>query len=656
MEEAKRIDPQQKLVLEVAWEALEHACIIPAQISGTRTGVFIGVSHSDHGRKLNANIMDIDSRVGPHHYHCFVPNRLSYFLNLQGPSIAIDTACSSSLVAIHLACQSLRLGESVLALAGGVNMHLLPEESIYASLAGYLSQDGRCKSFNEKADGFARSEGCGIVVLKLLTNAIKDQDNILALIRGSAVNHNGLSNGITAPNTLSQKALIKNALANAAILPKQVSYVEAHGTGTSKGDSFEVEALQSVLKQDRALDEKCLIGSSKANIGHLEAASGIASFIKVVLALQQQEIPPQLHLTQLNRYIKLEGTPFSIPTEKQSWPIKAGSSRIAAINALGFGGSNCHMIIEEATLKKASNKMDESSPAYHLLTLSAKNEEALRELVERYHAFLSTNPTTNLSDLCYTAHSCRSSFNFVASFICDSVSTLRQQLLAYISDNKRPDLISGKKKRGQQLVFVFGSELHNQEALFNELYLSQPYFKELNDRALQYLKSIGKDLSLLPAQQDIHTFISQYAFASLLKYWGITADNLIGYGIGEYALCCFKGIWSFEECLNLLASRANRLQTESTPSSFSDELDKLGDYVYLEMANNQFLQAANNEQEKGWIYLLTTLAHLILLDIDINWIHFYNAPRSPISELPTYPFQKQFCWYELPASKEEQAL
>ena len=379
--ETERIDPQQRLVLEVAWEALENAGIAPDKLSGSQTGVFIGIGNYDYSRLQNGHLSNLNAYDGPGTTLGIAANRLSYVLNLRGPSLVVETSCSSSLVAVHLACQSLYTGESNLCLVGGVNLILSPESNIIFSHAQMMAADGRCKTFDASADGYVRGEGCGLIVLKRLREALRDEDNILAIIRGSAVNQDGLSNGLTAPNGPSQQAVIRKALENAGVAPSQISYVEAHGTGTALGDPIEVKSLKAVLMEGRQSAQTCYIGSVKTNIGHLEPASGIAGLIKVVLALQNRQIPPHLHFKQLNPYINIENTPLMIPTQLQKWIIDQ-EPRLAGVSAFGFGGTNAHVILEEASAPVAvATKLE---PSHHLLTLSAKSSKALQELAQSY--------------------------------------------------------------------------------------------------------------------------------------------------------------------------------------------------------------------------------------------------------------------------------
>ncbi|TMD65500.1 MAG: beta-ketoacyl synthase, partial [Chloroflexi bacterium] len=339
--EAVRMDPQQRLLVEVAWEALEHAGQAISTLAGSQTGTFIGMMNNGEYSQLqvqhSAAIYD-DPYFGMGSSASIASGRLSYLFDLQGPTMTVDTACSSSLVSLHLACQSLRNKECNLALAGGVNAITLPESVVNACKMGMLARDGRCKTFDTTANGFVLGEGCGVVVLKRLSDAITDRDTILAVIRGTAVNQDGRSNGITAPNKLAQQAVIVSALANADIEPHRVSYVETHGSGTALGDPIEVEALVAALGSERSQDyrqERLLIGAVKTNIGHLAGASGIAGLIKTVLALQHKGIPPHLHLKDLNPHVAWEQMPIAIPTTLMPWPSN-GEKRVAGVSSFGW--------------------------------------------------------------------------------------------------------------------------------------------------------------------------------------------------------------------------------------------------------------------------------------------------------------------------------
>ncbi|WP_162232487.1 type I polyketide synthase, partial [Methylogaea oryzae] len=346
--ELRAMDPQQRLLLEVAWEALENANILPGDLYGSRSGVFVGISTLDYYARQQA---ERDAAgIGAYYVSGGVlsvaAGRLSYLLGLNGPSLSVDTACSSSLTALHLACQNLRRKECDLALAGGVGLLLTPEPSIAFSKAHMLAPDGRCKTFDAAADGYVRGEGCGVLVLKRLSDAQADGDRILALLRGTAANQNGASGGLTVPSGPAQEAVIKLALADAGVAPEQVDYLEAHGTGTSLGDPIELRSLGQVFAGKRA--QPLLVGSVKTNIGHLEAAAGIAGVVKVVLALQHGAIPPHLNFADPTPHFRWDDFPLQVPTTLTPWPRAEASERLAGISSFGFAGSNAHVLIGAA--------------------------------------------------------------------------------------------------------------------------------------------------------------------------------------------------------------------------------------------------------------------------------------------------------------------
>lgn len=347
--EAADIDPQQRLLMEMSWEALENAGQPLEKIHGSKTGVFVGMTTDDYAHlamnPAQKEELNVYRSLGS--LRCMSAGRLAYFYNFQGPAIQLDTACSSSLVSVHQACQSLRLRECNLALAGGINLMISPETTIGLCKMRALTTDNRCKTFDAKADGYVRGEGGGLVVLKRLSEALADEDNILAVIRGSATNHDGLTNGLTAPNGQAQEAVIQQALHNARVSPEAIQYVEAHGTGTALGDPIEVLALGKVLGQNRQQNNHLMVGSVKTNLGHLEGAAGIASLIKVVLALKNKQIPAHLHLKTPNSYIPWEKLPIQVPSQLSPWQSSDGS-RLAGVSSFGMSGTNVHLILEES--------------------------------------------------------------------------------------------------------------------------------------------------------------------------------------------------------------------------------------------------------------------------------------------------------------------
>ncbi|HYW21928.1 MAG TPA: beta-ketoacyl synthase N-terminal-like domain-containing protein, partial [Nodularia sp. (in: cyanobacteria)] len=571
--EAESMDPQQRLLLEVTWEALENGGQAPDKLAGTDTGVFIGISNYDYARLQFPQSSPTNVYAGTGNAFSIVANRLSYLLDLRGPSWAVDTACSSSLVAVHQACLSLQKGECQMVIAGGVNLILSPEMTATFSQAGMLAPDGRCKSFDADANGYVRGEGCGVVILKRLSDAYRDGDTVLAVIKGSAVNQDGRSNGLTAPNGLAQQAVIRQALANAGIAPAELDYVEAHGTGTSLGDPIEVNALKEVLIEGRQSDQLAYIGSVKTNIGHLEAAAGIAGLIKVVLALQHQAIPANLHLQKLNPLIDINGTSISIPTELQPWTI-GEKRRLAGISSFGFGGTNAHLIVEEATALSPSEAAVERP--WHLLTLSAKSPSALEQLARRYQSWLSQNSLTSIANLCFTANTGRAHFTHRLAILAQSQEQLQSELAAFAS---RESLSTSSQlaPTRPKIAFLFSGQGSQYVNIGRQLYKTNPTFRQIFKRCEEIVQPYLQQplLSVLYPDTDLDSpldntaytqpaiFALEYALYELWKSWGIIPDIVMGHSLGEYAAACAAGIMTWEEGLKIVAQRAKLMQTLS---------------------------------------------------------------------------------------------
>lgn len=418
-EEAIVTDPQQRLLLEATWEALEDAGQVPASLAGSRTGIFVGVSPGCYSQLVNASLGE-DAQGVTSYDTSIAANRISFQFNFRGPSLAINTACSSSLVAVHQACQSLSVGESNLAAVGGVNLFLSNISTAHLKKAGLISTTGRCRSFDASADGYVRSEGVGVVILKRLAEAKADGDRIYAVIRGSAINHNGRGNGLTAPNPKAQKALLREAYQQSGIAPGQVQYVEANGSGTPLGDSLELKSLGEVLSEDRPDTHDCFVGSVKTNIGNAEIASGLAGLIKVALALHNRQIPPNLHFQQPNAYTPFDKLPLKVPTNLTSWPLTK-TGRIAGISTFGLGGTNAHVVLEGHVENQPSQHScpHENEPA--LFVLSAKSEQALKSLAQKYHDFLRDHPDISWVDVCHAASTMRSHFPYRLAFVAHSL-------------------------------------------------------------------------------------------------------------------------------------------------------------------------------------------------------------------------------------------
>lgn len=568
--EATRMDPQQRLLLEVSWEALENALIPPQTLAGSRTGVFVGISSYDYSRLQFDDPERIDAYAGTGNAHSIAANRLSYVFDLRGPSMAVDTACSSSLVAIHLACQSLRSGESDLAMAGGVNLILTPELTITFSQARMLSPDGRCKTFDASADGYVRGEGCGVVILKRLSDALCDGDNILALIRGSAVNQDGRSNGLTAPNGLAQQDVIRQALADAQIAPHQVGYIEAHGTGTPLGDPIEIASLRAILEDGRA-NERVLIGSVKTNIGHLEAAAGIAGLIKSVLSLQNEAIPPHLHLKEINPYLSLEDSRLEIGTYLRPWK-RRDQPRFAGVSSFGFGGTNAHIIISDPPPVVEGPTSERLERPRHILTLSAKTETALGELAQLTSDSLN-DTQQSLADICFTANTGRSHFEHRLGIQASSSEELKTALDAFAAKTNAPALSTGYAKPGVQpkIAFLFTGQGSQYPGMGRQLYETQPVFRAALDQCARILDSV-LDHPLLeiifpsekPQSDLIHQttytqpalFVFEYALSQMWRSWGIEPHAVLGHSVGEYIAACIAGVFSLEDGLRLITERA----------------------------------------------------------------------------------------------------
>lgn len=447
--EAISLDPQQRLLLEVSWEALEHAGLAVDQLEGQRAGVFIGISAIDYWHQLlSQQPHQIDAYLATGNTHSMASGRLSHLLGLVGPSLSVDTACSSSLSAVHLACQSLRQRDCDLALAGGVNRILIPEISVNFAKAQMLAQDGRCKTFDAAADGFGRSEGCGVIVLKRLEDALAAQDNIQAVILGSAINHAGRTSGLTVPKGPAQEAVIGEAIANSRIEPAQISYIEAHGTGTALGDPIEMGALGNVFGPSRTTADPLWVGSVKTNMGHSEAASGMAGLIKVILALQQQEIPANLHFQIPNPHIDWQQFPLRVPTSNLPW-LQNHKQRIAGVSSFGFNGTNAHLVVAEApsfspdTVASTYQDTANVDPAY-LITLSAQTKVALKQMATQYATYLADHLSTPIADICFTANTGRSQFGYRLAIIVATLSDLQEKLALFRQELSSPDIFAGQ--------------------------------------------------------------------------------------------------------------------------------------------------------------------------------------------------------------------
>ena len=564
--EAQGMDPQQRLLLEVAWEALEHAGIAADRLAGSRTAVFLGVSTSDYFQLLRAGgPQALDAYTASGTAHSVASGRLSYALGAQGPSLSIDTACSSSLVAVHEAVHSLRRGECSLALAGGVNLMLVPDVTIALSKAHMMAPDGRCKAFDARADGFVRGECCGMLVLKRLADAHADGDRIIAVIRGSAANQDGRSNGLTAPNGPAQEAVIREALADAGVAPHEIGFVEAHGTGTSLGDPIEVQALARVLGEARPADVPLLIGSVKANIGHLEAASGVAGLIKLALALQHGEIPGQLHFERPNPAIPWGDLPVRVAAGRQSWPA-ADTPRRGGVSSFGFSGTNVHVVLEAPPADVSTRLVHRPM---HVLTVSARQPAALLQVAADRADWL-RNAADPLADVAHTANAGRSHFAHRIAVVAATAEAARAQLEDHLAGADPAGVHAGVAAvRPPRIAFLFTGQGSQYPGMARELYASQPVFRAAIDRCddllATRLPTRLRDVVMpvpgcaSPIDRTEYTqpalFAMEYALASMWMSWGVMPTAALGHSVGEYVAACIAGVFSLEDGLALVAER-----------------------------------------------------------------------------------------------------
>ncbi len=565
--EASNVDPQQRLLLEVAWEALETAGLVPARLAGSKTGVFVGMWTSDYEALAQSSSDNIDLYITTGVGRYSASGRLSYTFDFRGPSMTLDTACSSSLVAIHLACQSLRNGESDLVLACGANLIITPPISIGYSRSGMLSPDGRCKFGDKSANGYVRSEGIGVIVLKRLSDALRDGDPIRAVIRGSGVNNDGQTGrSLVAPGIGGQTEVLKAAYQDAEVLPGEVGYVETHGTGTPIGDPVELKALGTILREGRSVDDPCWIGSVKTNIGHTEAASGMAGLIKAVLCLEHGEIPASLHFHEPNPNIPWAELPLKLVSQRVSWA--SSKPRYAGINSFGVTGTNAHVVLEAAPERDAS-ALDKANHAEEplILPLSAHKPDAVAELIKKYRTLLDNEPV-NLKDVVYTTAIRRTHHAYRAAFVGHSASELAEQMASWSSAST---IYSSRK-----VAFVFPGQGGQWLGMGRQLMQAEPVFRTMIERCEQAMQPyVHFQLTALLAGSEADfslddigmiqpaIFAVQVGLAELWRAKGIEPDAVIGHSMGEVAAAYTAGVLSLEDAASIICMRSQLMRRVS---------------------------------------------------------------------------------------------
>ncbi|MGK4000974.1 SDR family NAD(P)-dependent oxidoreductase [Sorangium sp. So ce1036] len=577
--EAQSMDPQQRLVLETAWEALERAGVRPSEVSGSATGVYLGSMGSDYGSLQGGGLESMDGYRGTGSAGSVISGRVAYVLGLQGPAMTVDTACSSSLVALHLACTALRQGECDMALAGGVTVMSTPALFVEFSRLKGMAPDGRCKSFSAQADGAGWAEGCGVLVLKRLSDAQRDGDRVLAVVRGSAVNQDGRSQGFTAPNGPSQQRVIRQALSSCRLTPEDIDAVEAHGTGTGLGDPIEAGALAEVFGPGRAPERPVYLGSSKSNLGHAQAAAGVAGVMKMVLAMQHEVLPRTLHAEEPSPHVAWEGSGLSLLQQAHPWP-RGGRVRRAGVSSFGISGTNAHVILEEAPPAKPPRVVIDMVPAQTPpvlpLVLSGRDEAALRGQAERWARWLAAPSEHGWADVVSAAALTRVHFEARAAVAAGSAEEAAEGLSALAEGRAHKAVVQGAAARGGKLAVLFTGQGSQRPGMGKGLYEAYPVFRQALDavcealdahldqplRAVMFAEA-GSELGALLEQTSWTQpalFALEVALFRQWQAWGVQASVLAGHSIGELSAAHVSGMLSLSDAARLVCARGRLMQ------------------------------------------------------------------------------------------------
>ncbi|MCR9191830.1 MAG: SDR family NAD(P)-dependent oxidoreductase, partial [Gammaproteobacteria bacterium] len=634
--EAQYLDPQQRILLEVAETTLERSGIARDTLKHSKTGVFIGLSSHDYGQLLREQLSDFEENlyIPTGNSNATASGRLSYYYGFEGPSMTVDTACSSSLVSIHLACQSLRSGESDMVLAGGIHLMLDPRKTVALYKSEMLSPDHRCATFDASANGYVRSEGCGLVLLKRLSDAIRDNDSILAVIKGSAVNQDGASSGLTVPYGPSQVHVMEAALSQAGVASSAVSYVETHGTGTVLGDPIEVAALQEVYGAARGVDTPVYLGAVKSQLGHLEAAAGIAGLLKVVLMLQHQYLVKNHQFKTLNPNIHLKHDGVVLADTTSEWRVAAAESRIAGLSSFGFSGTNAHVIVEEWLHEQSKDAIETSYP--YTLVLSAKSEGCLLKYIERYRDHIATHPELSIGDMAYSS----ANSHLQASHRAFVVGVDRDAMLTALEHGH---YVTGKVTEVRGLVGVFSNH-KTRVPWYDEMYARNQAFKEAVAHCFSYVSEaeVFKDPALC-------SFVTDYGLAHVWQSLGLSFERFWGVGVGLYVARVLSGEISLaegfrgvsdgvatEDEFEIFASGAKSIY-------FDVSATFLGQSVIPEDCQVITAQISTNDLEQS---LIETLGALYVLGCSIDWTILYPASHYQKVLLPTYPFERARYWFQ----------
>ena len=661
--EAKDMDPQQRLFMQGAYHALESGGYGGNRLNESNTGVFVGVAHTQY--KEDIPYINTFTPLGNH--EAIIANRVSYFMNFNGPSLVVNTQCSSSLVAIHLACRSIQNGECDQALAGGVMAVFSPIYYLSGSKLQAFSPDGACKAFDKEADGYVPGEGYGILLLKSLKKALEDSDNIYAVIKGSAINHGGRANNLSAPNSKAQEMVITSAMKDAGLKPEDISYIEAHGTGTVLGDPVEIRGLDAAYRKDTERKGYCAIGSLKSNIGHLESAAGVSGIIKVILAMKHGKIPPTIHFNKLNPFIDIINSPFYISDKLREW--KCEGLKRAGISSFGMGGSNAHIIIEEYP----DNKIQEERKLrkYNVITVSAKNKSGLKKLATSYKNMLLQGHTAEFQDVCYTTNTGRGHFEHRLAINADSVDKVITALDAFEKGSVDEELFfyGENNNRNINITYHFTGEvvLETCAAIIEELYESEEYYKTILDNIDSILSKKGinflqilKHKELFKKQFNendkfriITGFFFEYSLGKMLEHAGLIPVSMQYTDKGIYTVACLAGYMDVEEAIELILKgvAAEDDYFKEIKESLDGDSDEQADYkLYLgyksteQINEEKSLLPINSFTNKGCNLFTFIISKLYSLGFDLDWTGIYQHYSTTKVELPLYPFARNCYW------------